>query len=109
MDNDVSMETPNVDIHPYGATGLYSEEYPSVNKTFGYGTSFLNQFNGDSFMHMQKDNVYYPFASFDDWEMGLWLLHSRLSMAAIDSFLSLKIVSIVRITREYVDKYIFRF
>ncbi|KAG1803416.1 uncharacterized protein BJ212DRAFT_1246796, partial [Suillus subaureus] len=35
----------------------------------------------------------YPFSSWKDWEVGLWLLCSGLSMGKIDSFLSLEMVS----------------
>ncbi|KAI6099039.1 hypothetical protein F5141DRAFT_966410, partial [Pisolithus sp. B1] len=37
-------------------------------------------------------NLYYPFTSVEDWWLTLWLLHSQLSMATIDDFLSLQLV-----------------
>jgi hypothetical protein len=43
---------------------------------------------------MQK-NLYYPFASRDEWELAAFLLRSDLSLASIDSFLSLKLVSVL--------------
>ncbi|KAI6002437.1 hypothetical protein F5J12DRAFT_686084, partial [Pisolithus orientalis] len=39
-------------------------------------------------------NLYYPFNSHNEWELASWLLHSGLSMRAIDSFLSLSIISL---------------
>ncbi|KAG2055025.1 hypothetical protein BDR06DRAFT_882882 [Suillus hirtellus] len=37
-------------------------------------------------------NPYYPFSGQKDWEVGSWLLHSRLSMGKIDGFLSLDMI-----------------
>ncbi|KAG0693661.1 hypothetical protein DFH29DRAFT_762430, partial [Suillus ampliporus] len=37
----------------------------------------------------RKDNLFYPFASKEEWEVADYLLHSSLSMAAIDKFLKL--------------------
>ena len=46
----------------------------------------------DQFAEHRKINMYYPFASRQDWEVGSLLLRSGLSMAGIDSFLSLELV-----------------
>ncbi|KAG2156564.1 uncharacterized protein EDB93DRAFT_1056450, partial [Suillus bovinus] len=37
-------------------------------------------------------NHYYPFSGRKDWEVASWLLCSRLSMAKINSFLSLEMI-----------------
>ncbi|KAG9309728.1 hypothetical protein JVU11DRAFT_10404 [Chiua virens] len=42
---------------------------------------------------LRKENLYYLFASQQDWQLASWLLRSRLSIAVIDSFLSLQLVS----------------
>ncbi|KAG0697850.1 hypothetical protein DFH29DRAFT_1003402 [Suillus ampliporus] len=47
-------------------------------------------------MNMQeyrKDNLFYPFASKEEWEVADYLLCSSLSMAAIDEFLKLRMLS----------------
>ena len=40
-----------------------------------------------------RENIFYPWASKQEWAFTSWLLRSHLSMAAIDSLLSLDIVS----------------
>ncbi|KAF8800937.1 hypothetical protein BYT27DRAFT_7227077 [Phlegmacium glaucopus] len=41
---------------------------------------------------MRKGHLYYPFTLRDEWELASFLLCSRLSMAAVDHFLKLKLV-----------------
>ena len=55
--------------------------------------TFLQKFDQDHFSNEWQENLYYPFSSRSDWEFGLWLTRSGLSLAAIDSLLSLKLVS----------------
>ncbi|KIM56454.1 hypothetical protein SCLCIDRAFT_132585 [Scleroderma citrinum Foug A] len=52
----------------------------------------MDQFDTDSFSSLRKTNLYYPFASQQDWELGSWLLRSGLSLVAIDKFLLLELV-----------------
>ena len=52
----------------------------------------MDQFDTDTFNAQRKVNLYYPFASRQDWELGSWLLRSGLSLVAIDKFLSLELV-----------------
>ena len=54
------------------------------------------RFDCDQYVKERKTNLYYPFASWDEWELAAFLLRSDLSMASIDSFLSLKLVSLVQ-------------
>lgn len=56
------------------------------------GKTFLARFEMDQFSMYRKLNLYYPFASLQDWQMANFLLTSRLSMKAIDNFLSLQLV-----------------
>ena len=53
----------------------------------------MDVFWQDKYAQEQQENLYYPFASDEEWEFSSWCLHSGLSMAAIDSLLSLSIVS----------------
>lgn len=70
------------------------EEFPGAAATFEQGrVSFLQRFDQDRFSEERRSNIYYPFASRADWELGLWLTRSGLSMAAIDGLLSLQLVS----------------
>lgn len=70
------------------------EEYPGAAATYNQERkSFLQHFDQDQFAEQRCSNLYYPFGSRADWELGLWLTRSGLSMAAIDSLLSLGLVS----------------
>jgi hypothetical protein len=53
----------------------------------------MDRFDLDQYAEERKSNLFYPFASKQDWDVGYWLLSSGLSMAAIDEFLSLELVS----------------
>ena len=74
---------PVIDYHP---------NTPSVHPG---GTVFMDQFFNDQYATLRQENLYYPFASRTDWQLASWLLRSRLSMAAIDDFLSLELVSLL--------------
>lgn len=71
----------------------YTEVYPGAAQTYGKGPTFMDAFDGDRYAAMREDNLYYPWASQPEWELASFLLRSSLSMAAIDQFLSLKLVS----------------
>lgn len=57
------------------------------------GQTFLDVFNEDEYTDKQKKLLYYPFASQQEWELASFLLKSDLSMAAIDDFLKLQLIS----------------
>ena len=55
----------------------------------------MDQCNEDKFSERRKNNIYYPFTLRDEWELASFLLCSCLSMAAVDCFLKLKLVSYI--------------
>ncbi|KAI6026101.1 hypothetical protein BKA83DRAFT_4050307 [Pisolithus microcarpus] len=59
------------------------------------GLTFMDKFFADEYSELRKENIFYPFASREDWQIASWLLRSHLSMAAIDSFLSLELVGYI--------------
>ncbi|KAG1905438.1 uncharacterized protein F5891DRAFT_1183385 [Suillus fuscotomentosus] len=77
------------------------EEYMSAEERYeGTGTcysldglTFLDLFDVDEYAECRKDNLFYPFASKEEWEITDFLLRSPLSMAAINEFLALPMVS----------------
>jgi hypothetical protein len=71
----------------------YVEMHPSAGKKYGRDKTFLESFDDDRHAPQRSANLFFPFASKEDWQVGVWLSRSRLSMAAIDSFLSLPMVS----------------
>lgn len=72
---------------------IFVEEYEGAAKEYGTGTTFMDDFDGDQYAGERVNNLYYPFASRDEWEFAAFLLRSDLSMASIDSLLSLNLVS----------------
>ena len=70
----------------------FIEYFPGAAQTYWGGSAFINKFHADEFSNHRALNIYYPFTSTGDWELGLWLLCSGLSMNAINSFLSLSLV-----------------
>jgi hypothetical protein len=76
-----------------GSSGHFVQEYDGAAKTFGSGTTFMQQFESDEFAEERTQNLFYPFASRAEWELAAFLLRSDLSLAALDKFLSLNLVS----------------
>ncbi|KAN0101088.1 hypothetical protein V8E55_001072 [Tylopilus felleus] len=65
---------------------------PNPSSIFNHGERFLAHFKLDLFSAYQHNNLYYPFALLNDWEMANFLLKSRLSMNLIDKVLLLQMV-----------------
>lgn len=70
----------------------YIERFEGAAKVYGRGQSLQDRFSTDTYAPFRKDNLHYPFASLQDWELASFLLCSTLSMAAIDQFLGLQMV-----------------
>lgn len=70
----------------------FIEKYDGAAKEYGLGSTFMMEFNNDRFSNERTINIYYPFSSRAEWELAFFLLRSDLSMAAIDTFLSLNLV-----------------
>ena len=87
--NDPPME---VDIEHPKSGEFFVEEYDGAAKEYGLGKTFMTEFNNDRFSNERITNLYYPFASRAEWEFAFFLLRSDLSMASIDTLLSLKLV-----------------
>lgn len=73
-------------------TRFFTESHPDPSKIYGRGRTFMDFFDADEFASQRSENLYYPFASKQDWETASWLLRSSLSMAEIDAFLRLELV-----------------
>ncbi|KAG1886160.1 hypothetical protein F4604DRAFT_1917864 [Suillus subluteus] len=56
------------------------------------GVTFLDLFDADEYAECRKENLFYPFASREEWEVADFLLRSPLSMAAINQFLELPMI-----------------
>ena len=70
----------------------FVEAYPNASQVYGRGETFMEVFDADVNAENRKDNLYYPFASRQEWQMASFLLRSSLSITAVDEFLSLELV-----------------
>ena len=75
--------------------GVVIDRFPGAAVTFEGGETFISWFDSDPYSVYCKNNLYYPFADLEEWKMAKFLLTSRLSMNAIDEFLSLQAVGTV--------------
>lgn len=72
--------------------GRVVDHYGGAAKTYGPGHTFMDRFDSDLHAKHRDANLYYPFSSRQDWEIGNFLERSSLSMSAIDEFLKLELV-----------------
>ena len=70
-----------------------TEEHENAAKTYGIGKSFMDKFDEDKYAKLRNACPYYPFSTKEEWELAAYLLESDLSMASIDRFLKLSLVS----------------
>ena len=70
----------------------FTEYYEGCSEKFPGGKTFMDVFEMDQYSEERKDNLYFPFASREEWQFASWLLWLRLSLTAIDSLLSLDLV-----------------
>lgn len=86
---------PASSTEPMDQDGRVIDFYPGVAKVVHqYGTTFMDAFDQDAFSEIRNtENLYYPFTDRLEWELAEFLVTSDLSMAAIDRFLSLSLVS----------------
>ena len=50
--------------------GPITEVFEGASKTYGKGTTFMEQFDNDRFANERTVNLYYPFASREEWEFA---------------------------------------
>ncbi|KIJ10602.1 hypothetical protein PAXINDRAFT_16438 [Paxillus involutus ATCC 200175] len=77
--------------HPEPLHRKFVELYEGCSEVFPSGKTFMDLFREDRYADERRENLYFPWASKEEWAFASWLLCSRLSMAAIDTLLSLKI------------------
>lgn len=99
-DDDIQMDDLPVcpPQHPDDVGGTaeqprFVEPFEGCSTTHPGSKTFMDTFREDQFAEERRENIYFPWASKEEWAFASWLLRSRLSMAAIDSLLSLDIVS----------------
>jgi hypothetical protein len=98
---DIQMATDNSDSFSDVTGSMHREEFADVAPAWEAGETFMGKFDLDDFADQRKENLYYPFASKEDWELAAFLLRSGMSMALIDDFLKLQIVSLFALVSKY--------
>lgn len=73
----------------------FIEEYDGAGQIFGTGPTFMDKFNQDKYSAYRKENLYYPFASRDEWEYSFFLVRSNMSLASVDELLKLQMVRLL--------------
>lgn len=101
LPSESSIQPDTVDPRSYGYVQLqepisnepFTIPYPEAARVLGPGKTALDLFNEDHFSEYRQTNLYYPFASKAEWEVAQYLIKSPLSLADIDEFLKLELVS----------------
>ena len=90
---DIQFKVPEPCVPPSQFEKYHTEVYHGTAQTYRKGSTFMDKFNDDEHVATREDNLYYPWASCPEWELASFLLCSSLSMATINQFLSLDLVS----------------
>ncbi|KAI5992832.1 hypothetical protein EDC04DRAFT_2911072 [Pisolithus marmoratus] len=77
---------------PSGPSVGNIEYFLGTSQCYPSGRMLMDHIFSNEHSKLHKDNLFYPFTSQQDWQIALWLLCSCLSMAAINSFLSLDLI-----------------
>lgn len=93
-DDGLGVDGLSSDDEPSPSKG-HTETHPTAGKTYGKGRTFMQEIDEDVTSPESQSNIYHPFASRQDFEMGAWLSQSNVSMSQIDDFLKLPYVSII--------------
>jgi len=97
QDETVNLPAFECEVQPTHSPDLaipvFRENYLGAAETWGRGMTFMDVFDADYHSDERKSNLYYPFASREEWQLGYFLLSSGMSMPKIDLFLRLNLVS----------------
>ena len=87
-----NLEDHRMELDDSDARQSFTELYPDCSDSYPGGSTFMDTFWQDEHTQERRVNLYFPFASAEEWQLASWRLRSGLSMAAIDSLLSLTLV-----------------
>ncbi|KAJ7017066.1 hypothetical protein C8F04DRAFT_1406293 [Mycena alexandri] len=73
--------------------GPVREYFEGASRTFGEGKTFMASFHEDRYTKERQSNVYYPFASAEEWEFASFLARSNMSNESIDEMLKLQLTA----------------
>lgn len=87
------LDQQDMDVDDETENKRFIEMFEGAAKSFPGGATFMDEFDKDPHAPERILNLYYPFVSRDEWELASYLLRSDLSVASINTFLSLSLVS----------------
>ncbi len=93
IEMDVTPEPQNLELD----NSFYKELHPQGSRSRPIddkGLTFLELFDKDEYAEQRTGNLYFPFASEEEWQLAAFLLKSGLSMSSVGEFLKLKLVSV---------------
>lgn len=90
----IAMPTNSETHMGQASSNTFVETYEGCSEVFPGGKSFMDNFRQDKYAGERQENLYFPFASREEWQLASWLLRSHLSLSAIDLLLSLDVVHI---------------
>ncbi|KAI6103220.1 hypothetical protein EV401DRAFT_2079615 [Pisolithus croceorrhizus] len=85
---DIRMEVEDISDMWQSFTSIH----PGCGTSFPGGSTCMDSFWQDAHTKEQRENLFYPFASSEEWQFSSWCMHLGLSMSTIDSLLSLNII-----------------
>ena len=97
VEMDVTPEPQNLEPD----NSLYKELHPQGSRSRPVndeGLTFLELFDNDEYAEQRTGNLYFPFASEEEWQLAAFLLKSGLSMSSVGEFLKLKLVGVLYIS-----------
>jgi hypothetical protein len=102
---DVDEPPPRTEVNATGHdSGPESDrvEFPGAAQTQDGDDAFMNRFHQDEHADKRTDNLYYPFASPDEWQMVQWMTSANLSVQETNRFLKLRMVRALPPTKKYI-------
>lgn len=90
-------ENIGMDLDDTDGPQKITETFPGCSDSYPGGSTFMDFFWQDKYAREREENLYYPFASEEEWQFSSWCSRSGLSMAALDGLLSLPIVSVYQL------------
>lgn len=88
---------------PASPEGPCRAYYPGAARVVGKANTALDDFNEDTYAKERSTNLYYPWSSREEWQLARFLLGSSMSLAEIDEYLRLELVSFFFKATEYFD------
>ena len=97
-DNSTNSSTSPMHIDAIASQDFCIIDYPGASATYGQSSTFYEHIQEENQHAEEKaQNIFYPFSSLEDWEVGKWLESLPISMEAKNQFFHLQYVCIIHI------------